>query len=101
MDIFVTVIVLLAVIAAGAFRIHRLNALHGGRSAAFHYDRGGVVAPDRKTTDGKSAEGKTATAGKTTAGKTADGPVARRRDGGRGRLRPRRRIHGVHDVSAR
>lgn len=46
-DILVTVIVLLAVIASGAFLIHRLNSQHGDRGAAFHYGRGGVVAPDR------------------------------------------------------
>ncbi|MDQ0405177.1 hypothetical protein OIE75_19585 [Streptomyces sp. NBC_01723] len=92
MDVLVTVIVLPAVIAAGAFLIHRLDSRHGDRSAAFHYGRGGAVAPDRKT---------------------HDGPVARRRApvvndaderrgpryGGRGRLRPGRRTHG--GVSAR
>ncbi|MDI6514767.1 hypothetical protein QMA61_00995 [Streptomyces coelicoflavus] len=68
MDILVTVVVLLAVIAAGAFLIRRLNSQHGDRGAAFHYGRGGVVAP---------------------------GPEDPRRYGTRGRLRPRRRTHGV------
>jgi hypothetical protein len=54
MDIVVTVIVLLAVIAMGAFLIHRLNAQHGDRTAAFHYGRGGMVAPDRDTTEGRT-----------------------------------------------
>lgn len=53
MDILVTVFVLLAVIAAGAFLIHRLNSQHGGRSAAFHYGRSGVVTPDRRPTKGR------------------------------------------------
>ena len=85
-DIVVTVIVLLAVVAAGAFLIHRLNAQHGDRSAAFHYGRGGVVAPDRKTADGPTARRRAA---------EANGAGERRdhRDGGRGRLRPRRRTH--------
>ncbi|CAL9303119.1 hypothetical protein SUDANB148_03600 [Streptomyces sp. SudanB148_2056] len=86
MDILVTVIVLLAVIAAGAFLIRRLNAQHGDRSAAFHYDRGGVVAPDQKTNDGPVARGRSPVAN------DADerrGP----RYGARGRLRPGRRTH--------
>ncbi|CAM5485663.1 hypothetical protein GCM10010261_49770 [Streptomyces pilosus] len=83
MDIVVTVIVLLAVVVAGAFLIHRLNAQHGDRSAAFHYGRGGAVAPDRKTTDGSAARRRVAAAN----------DAGERRDGGRGRLRPRRRTH--------
>ncbi|MFE0415012.1 hypothetical protein [Streptomyces tendae] len=92
MDILVTVIVLLAVIAAGAFLIHRLNSQHGDRGAAFHYGRGGVVAPDRKTDEGPAARRRAP---------RSDGPAddagARRGrgSGGRGRLRPRRRTHGV------
>lgn len=87
-DILVTVIVLLAVIAAGAFLIHRLNSQHGDRSAAFHYGRGGVVAPDRKTDDAPAARRRAAVA--------SDADRRRgRRDGGRGRLRPRR---GTRDV---
>ncbi|MFE0806770.1 hypothetical protein ACFW4M_06905 [Streptomyces sp. NPDC058794] len=86
MDIVVTVIVLLAVVAAGAFLIRRLNAQHGDRSAAFHYGRGGVVAPDRKTTDGPTARRRAA--GADEAGERRD-----HRDGGRGRLRTPRRPH--------
>ncbi|WP_404795614.1 hypothetical protein [Streptomyces tendae] len=93
MDILVTVIVLLAVIAAGAFLIHRLNSQHGDRGgAAFHYGRGGVVAPDRKTDEGPAVRRRAP---------RSDGPAddagARRGrgSGGRGRLRPRRRTHGV------
>ncbi|MFB7653903.1 MULTISPECIES: hypothetical protein [unclassified Streptomyces] len=47
MDILVTVIALMAVIAAGAFLIHRLNSQHGNRTADYHYNRDGVVAPGR------------------------------------------------------
>ncbi|MEU3253166.1 hypothetical protein [Streptomyces sp. NPDC006997] len=83
MDVFVTVIVVLAVIAAGAFLIHRLNSQHGERTAAFYYDRGGVVAPDRKPTDSQPVHHR---------GAEANGG-GERRDGGRGRLRPRRRPH--------
>ncbi|MFD4348225.1 hypothetical protein ACFWQ6_25725 [Streptomyces coelicoflavus] len=92
MDILVTVVVLLAVIAAGAFLIHRLNSQHGDRSAAFHYGRGGVVAQDRKTNDGPVAR---------RGSPVANGADERRgrRYGGRGRLRPGRRTHG--GVSAR
>ncbi|MFE9706110.1 hypothetical protein [Streptomyces sp. NPDC005930] len=91
LEILLTVVVLLAVIAAGAFLIHRLNAQHGDRSAAFHYGRGGVVAPDRKTDEGPIAHRGAAVAN------DADG----RRDrgnGGDGGLQSRRR---THDVSAR
>ncbi|MEU0851191.1 hypothetical protein ABZ387_24960 [Streptomyces flaveolus] len=55
MDIFVTVIALLAVIAAGAFLIHRLNSQHGDRAAAFHYRRDGVVEQGRKSRTGTTA----------------------------------------------
>ncbi|MEU1046908.1 hypothetical protein ABZ400_17305 [Streptomyces sp. NPDC005897] len=84
MDILVTVIVLLAVIAAGAFLIHRLNSQHGDRSAAFRYGRGGAVAPDREPTGGQTTHQRV----------TAVDDVGVRRDrrgGQRGRLRPRRR----------
>ncbi|MEU4653346.1 hypothetical protein AB0G32_05275 [Streptomyces sp. NPDC023723] len=75
MELLVTVIVLLAVVAAGVFLIHRLNSQHGARIASFHYGRYGAVVPDRKPTAGQ--------------------PSGRRdhRAGGRGRLRPRRRTH--------
>ncbi|MFG2323852.1 hypothetical protein [Streptomyces sp. NPDC048568] len=92
MDVLVTVIVLPAVIAAGAFLIHRLDSRHGDGSAAFHYGRGGAVAPDRKTHDGPVARQRAPVVN------DADerrGP----RYGGRGRLRPGRRTHG--GVSAR
>ncbi|WP_329222153.1 hypothetical protein OG352_33710 [Streptomyces sp. NBC_01485] len=45
---FVTVIVILAMIALGVFLIHRLNTQHGERIAAFHYGRSGtpIEGPD-------------------------------------------------------
>ena len=87
-DVLVTVIVLLAVIAGGAFLIHRLNSQHGDRSAAFHYGRSGVVAPDRKTDEGPAVRRRPSAAN--------DADERRGRGGGgRGRLRPRRRTHGV------
>lgn len=86
MDIFVTVIVLLAVIAAGAFLIHRLNSQHGDRATAFHYRRDGVVAPGQEPRAGQVARRRTG---------EVNGAARRRdhRDGGRARLRPRRRTH--------
>ncbi len=86
MDILVTAIVLLAVIAAGAFLIHRLNSQHGERTTAFHYGRGGVVTPDRKPTGGETTHQRAAAA-------DVVGVRRDRRGGGRNRLRPRRRPH--------
>ncbi|MCX5047962.1 MULTISPECIES: hypothetical protein [unclassified Streptomyces] len=45
METFVVVLVILAMIAVGAFLIHLLNAQHGDRIAAFHYGRFGMAAP--------------------------------------------------------
>ncbi|MFI1927526.1 MULTISPECIES: hypothetical protein [unclassified Streptomyces] len=42
METFVTVIVILAMIAVGVFLIHRLNSQHSERIAAFHYARSGM-----------------------------------------------------------
>ncbi|MFV0133165.1 hypothetical protein ACLGIH_07970 [Streptomyces sp. HMX87] len=84
METFVTVIALLALIALGAFLIHRLNSQRGDRITAFHYGRTGSVAQGpappagRKARDGASGTGGT-------------GGRRDHRDGGRGRLRPRRR----------
>ncbi|WP_229869688.1 hypothetical protein [Streptomyces flaveolus] len=81
-----TVIALLAVVAAGAFLIHRLNSLHGGRITAFHYRRDGVVAPDQEFPARQTESRRRA---------AASGAVERpeHRDGGPVRLRPRRRTH--------
>ncbi|MBT2411660.1 hypothetical protein J7I94_13970 [Streptomyces sp. ISL-12] len=84
MDIFVIVIALLAVIAAGAFLIHRLNSQHGDRAAAFHYRRDGVVEPGQEPRAGQTARRRP---GEVNGG----GRRWDHRDGGRVRLRPRRR----------
>ncbi|MDO0937641.1 hypothetical protein QQY66_40150 [Streptomyces sp. DG2A-72] len=39
METFVTLVALLAMVAPGAFLIHRLNNQHDERIAAFHYSR--------------------------------------------------------------
>ncbi|MDR6976507.1 hypothetical protein J2X68_003198 [Streptomyces sp. 3330] len=41
METFLTVVAILAMIAVGVLLIHRLNALHEDRAAAFHYARSG------------------------------------------------------------
>jgi hypothetical protein len=87
MDIVVTVIVLLAVIAMGAFLIHRLNAQHGDRTAAFHYGRGGMVAPDRDTTDRDTTDRDT-TDRDTTDRDTTEGRTPRRTEAPRPRPDP-------------
>lgn len=83
METFVTVIVILAMIALGVLLIHLLNAQHSDRIAAFHYGRSGmpVAGPD------PSAPRK----GRGRAGASGSGGRRDHRDGGRGRLRPRRR----------
>ncbi|MFI6009627.1 hypothetical protein ACIBAG_12505 [Streptomyces sp. NPDC051243] len=45
METFVTVIVILAMIALGVLLIHLLNSQHGDRIAAFHYGRSGLPVP--------------------------------------------------------
>ncbi|MFD5842327.1 hypothetical protein [Streptomyces chartreusis] len=45
METFVTVIVILAMIALGVLLIHLLNSQHSDRIAAFHYGRSGMPVP--------------------------------------------------------
>ncbi|AZQ36267.1 hypothetical protein EJ357_24720 [Streptomyces cyaneochromogenes] len=45
METFVTVIVILAMIALGVLLIHLLNSQHSDRIAAFHYGRSGTPVP--------------------------------------------------------
>ncbi|EPH42319.1 hypothetical protein ABT390_13165 [Streptomyces aurantiacus] len=87
MDTGITVAVLIAMIALGAFVIHRLNAQHAERIALHHYSR---RLPAR---DG--APGSTRPQPGGTAPPAAPGVRVRRdhRDGGRGRFRPRRRTN--------
>lgn len=84
MNVFVTVIALLAVTAVGAFLIHRLNSQHGYRAAGFHYGPFGTAVPGPAPTSGRRARAR-ATAASTTGERRGD------RDGGRGRRRPRSR----------
>lgn len=88
-ETFVTVLVILAMIALGALLIHLLDAQHGDRIAAFHYGRSGTPVA-----------GPPASAPRKTHGRVGTSSTARRRDhrdGGRGRLRPRRRTRGGAD----
>ncbi|MEV6960192.1 hypothetical protein AB0M97_13500 [Streptomyces sp. NPDC051207] len=84
MGTLVTVIVLLALIALGAFLIHRLNAQRGDRIADFHYGRTGSVVRAPAPPAGRKAHGRMS-------GASGTGGRRDRRDGGRGRLRPPRR----------
>lgn len=83
METFVTVVVILAMIALGVLLIHLLNSQHDERIAAFRYNRSrsavrGPVPPVPQRTRGR-------------AGASGIGDRRDHRDGGRGRLRPRRR----------
>ncbi|MFH8410516.1 hypothetical protein ACH4FX_37925 [Streptomyces sp. NPDC018019] len=80
-----TVTVILAMTALGAFVIHLLNAQHDDRIALHRYSR---RLPDRRGSRNPARRQQVT---------TVPPPVhARRdhRDGGRGRLRPRRRTTG-------
>lgn len=55
METFVTVIVILAMIAFGVLLIHLLNAQHTDRMGSFHYGRSGMPVPG----PAPSAPGKT------------------------------------------
>ncbi|GAA3799513.1 hypothetical protein GCM10022403_036940 [Streptomyces coacervatus] len=83
METFVTVLVILAMIAVGAFLIHLLDAQHSDRIAAFHYGRSGTPLAGPAASAPRKAHGGVGTS---SAGRRRD-----HRDGGRGRLRPRRR----------
>ncbi|MEU3337303.1 hypothetical protein ACWCQ1_47380 [Streptomyces sp. NPDC002144] len=83
METFVTVLVILAMIALGVFLIHLLGAQHGDRIAAFHYGRSGTPVAGPAASAPRKARGGVGTS---SAGRRRD-----HRDGGRGRLRPRRR----------
>ncbi|WTF07687.1 hypothetical protein OHB14_41995 [Streptomyces sp. NBC_01613] len=83
METFVTVAVLLAMVAVGVLLIHLLNNQHDERIAAFHYGRSWSAVHGPAPSAPRKLRGRAGTSG----------AVDRHdhRDGGRGRLRPRRR----------
>ncbi|MCG8966297.1 hypothetical protein [Streptomyces sp. CL12-4] len=83
MEIFVTMIVLLAVIALGVLLIHLLNAQHDERIAAFHYGRSRPAVTGLGSPVPRKARGRDGTSG--------FGARRDHHDGELGRLRPRRR----------
>lgn len=89
-ETFVTVLVILAMIALGAYLIHQLNSQHGERTAGFHYGHSGMPVGGPTPSAPRKGHGR---------GRVGTGSAGRRRDhrdGGRGRLRTRRRIrHGA------
>lgn len=83
MEIFLTLAVSLAMIVLGVLLIHLLNSQHGDGMSSFHYGRSGMPVARPASSVPRKIRGRAG------AGGTDD----RRdhRDGGRGRLRPRRR----------
>ncbi|WP_405638729.1 hypothetical protein [Streptomyces sp. NBC_00019] len=83
METFVTAVVLLAMVAVGVLLIHLLNTQHDERISAFPYGR------SRATVRGPAPSAPQEPRGR--AGTSGAGHRREYRDGGRGRLRPRRR----------
>jgi hypothetical protein len=83
METFVTAAVLLAMVAVGVLLIHLLNDQHDERIAAFPYGRSRSAVRGLAPSAPQKLRGRAGTSG---AGDRRD-----QRDGGRGRLRPRRR----------
>jgi hypothetical protein len=83
METVITVAVILAMIALGAFVIHLLNGQHAERIAAFQYSRPLPGARDRSTTSTIPRPVNGTDDGAKTRGARRD-----HRDGGRGRQRP-------------
>ena len=83
METFVAVMALLAMVAVGVLLIHLLNNQHDERIAVFHYGR------SRSTVRGSAPSAPQKLRGR--AGTNGAGDRRDHRDGGRGRLRPRRR----------
>ncbi|MCZ4508037.1 hypothetical protein O3Q52_07435 [Streptomyces sp. ActVer] len=79
METFVTVVVILAMVALGAFLIHRLNNQHDERIAAFRFSRSLPAVRGPAPSAPEQAPGRAATSG-TSDRQGHDG-------GGRGRLR--------------
>lgn len=80
---FVALAVSVAMIVLGVLLIHLLNSQHGDGMASFHYGRSGMPVPGPASSVPRKPRGRAGTGG-------TDGRRDHR-DGGRGRLRPRRR----------
>ncbi|MGW7240959.1 hypothetical protein [Streptomyces sp. NPDC054804] len=80
METFVTVVVLLAMVAVGVLLIHLLNNQHDDRISAFPYGRSRAVVQGPAPPARQKGRGRAGTSG------TGD-----HRDGGHGRIRPQRR----------
>ncbi|WP_369237112.1 hypothetical protein AB5J56_30535 [Streptomyces sp. R21] len=87
METLVTVVVLLAMVTVGVLLIHLLNNQHDERITAFPYGRSRSAVRGPAPPDPQKAHGRAGTSG-----------TGHRRDGVRGRLRPRRRTR--HSRSA-
>ncbi|MFE0473277.1 hypothetical protein ACFW2V_16815 [Streptomyces sp. NPDC058947] len=61
MEIFVTVLVILAMAAFGTLLIRLLNAQHDDRRAAFHYSRSGMPVPGAAPSAPRKAHGRAGT----------------------------------------
>lgn len=85
MTTVLTIAAFLALIAAGAYVIHRLNTAHGERIASRSYSR---FLSGRPAADDPAAG--TAAPSPTPSSPSSGGGRRDRRDGGRGRFRPRR-----------
>jgi len=83
METLVTVVVLLAMVAVGVLLIHLLNNQHDERITAFPYGRSRSAVRGPALPTPQKARGRAGTRG--------TGDRRDHRNGGRGRLRPRRR----------
>ncbi|MER6162328.1 hypothetical protein ABT147_43715 [Streptomyces sp. NPDC001868] len=63
METFVTVIVIIAVIAFGALLIHQLNTQHSDRIAAFHYGHSGMPVAGQPPSARQKTRGRVRTTG--------------------------------------
>ncbi|WP_327397924.1 hypothetical protein [Streptomyces phaeochromogenes] len=79
METFVTVVVILAMVALGAFLIHRLNNQHDERIATFRFSRSLPAVRGPAPSSPEQVPGRAATGG--------TGDRQGRDGGGRGRLR--------------
>ncbi|MEU4350823.1 hypothetical protein [Streptomyces sp. NPDC023838] len=91
-----TILVMVLLIIGAAALIHRLNGQHAERIVLHHYSRFAPGRRDDRSTIPQPVSGKAAEPAPGNSEPPAT-PVRRdQRDGGRGRLRPRRRIRHEH-----